>query len=65
MRRLGRIYESGPHHYPSEVEYRRGLILTDLGRLREAKEALRASMTDEEEDVSKMFGYAAVLMQSE
>lgn len=49
----------------SEVEYRRGLILTDLGRLREAKEALMASMTDEEENVSKMFGYAAVLMQSE
>lgn len=49
----------------SEVEYRRGLILTDLGRLREAKEALETSMNDEEESIPKLFGYAAVLMQSE
>ncbi len=49
----------------NEVEYRRGLILTDLGRLREAREALEASMADGEEDVPKLFGYAAVLMQSE
>ena len=48
----------------SEVDYRRGLILTDLSRLPEAKEALEASMADGGEDVSRLFGYAAILMQS-
>ena len=33
-------------------------------RLPEAKEALKASMADGGEDVSRLFGYAAVLMQS-
>lgn len=48
-----------------EVEYRRGLILSDLGRLEEAGCAFRTSMEEGEEDASKCFSYAAVLMQTE
>lgn len=46
-----------------EIAYRRGLILSDLGRLNEAKKALGESMADGKEDVSKIFAYATVLMQ--
>lgn len=48
-----------------ELTYRRGLILTDLGRLTEAREALEASLKEDRGNVSKLFAYASVLMQSE
>ncbi|MCD8019042.1 MAG: tetratricopeptide repeat protein [Clostridiales bacterium] len=47
----------------NEVDYRRGLILTDLGRLEEACEVLEASIEDDEEDPLKLYSYATVLAQ--
>lgn len=49
----------------TEIDYRRGLILTDLGRLSEARKAMEDSLAAGGDDVSRLFGYAAILMQME
>lgn len=47
-----------------EVSYRRGLILSDLGRFKEALTALQEALKEKEDDPSVLFSCAAVLMQS-
>lgn len=49
----------------NEIDYRRGLILTDLHRTKEALEALRCALKDHEEDVPRLLSYASALMQAE
>ena len=47
-----------------EVAYRRGLILSDLGRFDEAAAALQESLEGKEDEPFRLFSYASVLMQS-
>lgn len=49
----------------NEIEYRRGLILTDLYRTEEALEALKSALKDHEDDMPRVLSYASALMQAQ